>query len=204
MFFPFITLSISCHSLLACRVFVERLTVILMGVSLHVVCCFSLAAFNIFSLYLILLVWLICILACSPWVCTVWDSLGFLDFGGYFHPHFRKVFNYYSNIFSCPFFLSYSSGTPLIQMLVHLILSHRSLKLSSVLFILFTLFCSSEVISTILSSSSPICSSASYILLLIPSRVFLISVIVLFVSVCLFFNSSRSLLTILAFSALCF
>ena len=36
--------------------------------------------------------------------------------------------------------------------------------------------------------------SASDILLLIPSRVFLISVIVLFFSVCLFFYSSRSLL----------
>ena len=36
--------------------------------------------------------------------------------------------------------------------------------------------------------------SASDILLLIPSRVFLISVIELFVYVCLFFNSSRSLL----------
>ena len=43
----------------------------------------------------------------------------------------------------------------------------------------FYLFCSSEVISTILSSSSLIHSSASDILLLIPSRVFLISVIVL-------------------------
>jgi len=49
-------------------------------------------------------------------------------------------------------------------------------------FILFTLFCSSEVISIILSSSSLIRSSASDILLLIPSRVFLISVIVLCVS----------------------
>ena len=68
------------------------------------------------------------------------------------------------------------------------------MKLSSVLFILFTLFCASEVISTILSSTSLIHSSASDILLLIPSRVFLISVIVLFISVCLFFNSSRSLL----------
>ena len=87
------------------------------------------------------------------------------------------------------FFFS-SSGTPIIQMLVCLILSQRSLRLSSVLFILFTLFCSSEVISTILSSSSLIHSSASDILLLIPSRVFLISVIVLFISVCLFFNSS--------------
>ena len=62
-----------------------------------------------------------------------------------------------------------------------------------VLCILFTLVCSSEVISTILSSTSLIHSSASDILVLIPSRVFSISVIVLFVSVCLFFNSSRSL-----------
>ena len=31
----------------------------------------------------------------SPWVYPVWDSLGFLDMGGYFLPHFREVFNYY-------------------------------------------------------------------------------------------------------------
>ena len=54
-------------------------------------------------------------------------------------------------------------------MLVHLILSQRSLRASSVLFILSSLFCSSEVISTILSSSSLIRSSASDVLLLIPS-----------------------------------
>jgi len=29
------------------------------------------------------------------WVYPVWDSLGFLDLGGYFLPHFREVFNYY-------------------------------------------------------------------------------------------------------------
>ena len=74
------------------------------------------------------------------------------------------------------------------------LLSQRSWRLSSVLFIPFTLFWSSEVISTILSSSSLIHSSASAILLLIPSRVFLITLIVLFVSSYLFFNSSRSLL----------
>ena len=108
-----------------------------------------------------------------------------------------------TNIFSYPFFFSSSYWTHIIQMLVYLIWSQRSLRLSSVLFILLTLFCSSEVISTILSSSSPFCSSASDILLLIPSTVFLISVIVLFVSVCLFFNSSRSLL-ILTFSPFCF
>ena len=79
-------------------------------------------------------------------------------------------------------------------MLVHLILSQRSVRLSSVVFILFTLFCPSEVISTILSSSSLIHSSVSDSLLVISSRVFLISVIVLFASMCLFFNSYRSLL----------
>ena len=91
-------------------------------------------------------------------------------------------------------FSSSSSGTPIIQMLVFFIWSQRCLRLSSALFNLLTLFCSSEVISTILSSSSLIRSSASDILLLIPSRVFLISVIVLFVSVCLFVNYSRFLL----------
>ena len=40
------------------------------------------------------------------------------------------------------------------------VLSYRSLRLSSVLFILFTLFCSSDVISIILSSISLIRSSA--------------------------------------------
>ena len=59
-----------------------------------------------------------------------------------------------SKFFSYPFFFSSSSGTPIIQILVSLILSQRSLRLSSVLFILFTLFFSSAVISTILSSSS--------------------------------------------------
>jgi len=49
-----------------------------------------------------------------------------------------------------------------------------------------------KAISIILSSILLIHSSASDILLLIPSGVYLISVIVLFVSACLFFNSSRS------------
>ena len=81
-------------------------------------------------------------------------------------------------------------------MLVRLMLSQRSLRLSSILFILFSLFCSAVVISTVLSSRSLICSSASVILLLIASREFLISFIVLFIIVCLFFSSSRSLLNV--------
>ena len=55
--FSFITLSMSCHSLLASRVSIERsadlLKVIFMGIPLCVICCFSLAAFNICSLCLI-------------------------------------------------------------------------------------------------------------------------------------------------------
>ena len=31
----------------------------------------------------------------SPWVYLVLDSLGFLDLGDYFLPHFREVLNYY-------------------------------------------------------------------------------------------------------------
>ena len=31
----------------------------------------------------------------SPSIYPVWDSLGFLDLGGYLLPHFREVFNYY-------------------------------------------------------------------------------------------------------------
>ena len=55
-----------------------------------------------------------------------------------------------SKIFSYPFIFSSSSGSPIIQILVHLMWSQRSLRLSSALFILFTLFCSSQVTSTIL------------------------------------------------------
>ena len=52
-FFSSITLSMSCHSLLAWRVSIERSAVILTGIPLGIVCCFSLAAFNICYLCLI-------------------------------------------------------------------------------------------------------------------------------------------------------
>ena len=86
-----------------------------------------------------------------------------------------------SSIFPWPFFLSSSSGIPIIRMLGHLTLSQRSLRLSSFLLILFYFFLSVSFISTILSSTSFILSSASVILLLVPSRVFLASVIALFI-----------------------
>ena len=136
----------------------------------------------------------------SPWIYPVWDSLCFLDLINYFLSHIREVFNY--NLFKYflrAYFFSSSSGTPIIRMLVHLMLSQRSLRVSSIIFILFSLFCSAVVISTILSYTSLIHSSASVILLLIPSREFLISFIVLFIIVCLLFSSSRSLLNVCVF-----
>ena len=112
-------------------------------------------------------------LGVSPWVYPVWDSLGFLDLGDYFLPHFREVSTIISSsIFSWPFFLSSYSGTSMIRMLGCLTLSQKSLRLSSFLLIHFSFFLSDSFISTILSSISLILSSASVILLFVASRVF--------------------------------
>ena len=51
--FPFITLNILCHSLLAYRVSVEKSADSLMRGPLYVICHFSLVAFNVLSLSLI-------------------------------------------------------------------------------------------------------------------------------------------------------
>jgi len=164
-----------------------------MGFSLYVTCCFSLAAFNILYLCLVFvsLFSMFCMFLLGFIVYgTLGASWTWLSISFSMLEKFSTIIS--SKIFSYSFFFSFSSGAPIIRMLVHMILSQKSLRLSSILFILFTLFCSSEVISSILSSSSLIRSSASDILLLIPSRVFLISVTVLFVH--LFFNSSKSLL----------
>ena len=114
----------------------------------------------------------------SPWVYPVWDSLCFLVLIDYFVSRIMEVFNY--NLFKyflSPFLFLFFFLDPIIRMLVCLMLSQRSLRLSSILFILFSLFCSVVVISIVLSSRSLICSSASVILLLIPSRELLISFI---------------------------
>ena len=105
-------------------------------------------------------------------------TLCFLNLIDYFLSHAGKVFNYsiFKKLLS-GFLFSFSSGTSIAQMLVCLILSQRSLKRSSFIFILFPLLCSSVTISTILSSSSLCHSSASVSLLLFPSRVFLASLV---------------------------
>ena len=117
----------------------------------------------------------------SPQINPVWDSVGFLDLGGYFLPHFREVFNYYLLKYFLMPFLSSSSGTPMIQMLGHLTLFQRSLRLSRSLLILFSFFLSASFISTILSSTSLLVSSASLFYCWFPSSMLLISVIALFI-----------------------
>ena len=106
----------------------------------------------------------------------------------YFISPVRDVFSYYLFKYFLRSFLSSPSGTHIMQILVCLLLSQRSLRLSSFIFILFSIFCFAAVISTILSFMSLTCSSASVILLWIPSHLLFI----LFISV----HSSKSLVNI--------
>ena len=99
------------------------------------------------------------------WVSWTWVIISFPILG-----KFSTIIS--SSIFSWSFFLSSSSGTPMIQMLWRLILSWRSLRLSSFLFIRFSFFLFDSFISTILSSTSLILSSVSLILLYVPFRIF--------------------------------
>ena len=114
------------------------------------------------------------------WVSWTWVIISFPILG-----KFSTIIS--SSIFSWSFFMSSSSGTPMIRMLGCLTLSQRSLRLSSFLLIRFSFFLSYSFISTILSSTSLILSSASVTLLFVPSRVFLISFIALFIINWLFF-----------------
>ena len=77
-----------------------------------------------------------------------------------------------SSIFPWSFFLSSSSGILILQMLGHLTLIQRSLRLSSFLSF-FSFFLSVPFISAILFSTSLNLYTASVIPLLVPFRVFL-------------------------------
>ena len=87
-----------------------------MGIPLCVICSFSLAAFQICSLCLMFVNLInMCLGGVSPWVYPVWDSLDFFDLSDYFLPVLGKFSTIISsNIFSWSFFLSSSSGTPMI------------------------------------------------------------------------------------------
>ena len=107
----------------------------------------------------------------STWIYPTLDSLCFLDLVDYFLFHVSKVFKY---LFQCfhKSLLSSLSGSPIIQIMVHLMLYWRPFKMSSFFFShYFSIFCFMAVISTILSCESLMYSSVSVILLLTPSSV---------------------------------
>ena len=118
--FPFDTLKIFCHSLLACRVSAERSAVKHIGFPFYVTCCFSLAAFNILSLCLVFVSLISMCLGMFLFrfilygtLCASWTSLT-ISF-----QLFSTIIS--SKNFSYPFFFPSSSGTPINGMLVHLI-----------------------------------------------------------------------------------
>ena len=72
-FFPFITLNISWHSLLVCRVSLEKSADNMVEVPLYVICCFSLVAFNILSLSLIFIILITMCLGTHPFfIASAW------------------------------------------------------------------------------------------------------------------------------------
>ena len=103
-----LTLYMSCHSLLACRVFIEKSADSLMGVPLYVICHFSLFAFNILSLSLILVrlitMCLSVFLLGFTLPGTLCDSRTWLTISYPMLGNFSTLIS--SNIFSGPFSLS--------------------------------------------------------------------------------------------------
>ena len=120
----------------------------------------------------------------SPWVYPIWDSLGSLDVGDYFLPHFREVLNYYLLKYFLMAFLfvffwdSYDLNVGAFNIVPDV---SEVILLSFNYYYYFLIFFSVSFISTILSSTSLILSSVSIILVLVPSRVFFISFIALFI-----------------------
>ena len=119
----------------------------------------------------------------STCVYLLWESLGFLDLGGYFLSYFRAIIDYDLLKYSLmPFLLLSSYGTHIILVFLCLMLSQRSLTLHSLLFILCLHLSYFSHVHHLLSQLT-ISSSASITLLLVPSIVFLIIIIVLFSSI---------------------
>ena len=78
------SLCMSCHSLLAWRVSIERSAIILMGIPLCVIYFFSLAAFKFVLCVWSLLIWLICVFRCYTFGLSSLRLSGFLGLGWLF------------------------------------------------------------------------------------------------------------------------
>ena len=111
-FFSSITLNISRHSLLACRCSAERSAERSpMGSPCVLFVSFPLLLLNIcFFLCLFFGSLINTCLHISPWIYPIWDSLGFLNLGGYFLSHGRKAFDSNLKYFFIPFLFLFFLG----------------------------------------------------------------------------------------------
>ena len=129
------------------EIFLLSYWVFLVCDNLLMICCFE------DSLYL-LKVWLWCVLMWVSLSSSYWGSLSFLAVYIHVFPEIWISAIISSNILSAIFYPSSPFGTLMTGVLVCLLMSHRSLRLC-LLFFSFLSFCSSNlVISIVLSSSS--------------------------------------------------
>ena len=134
-----------------------------MGVPLYVASCFSLAAFKILSLSFIFAILIIMYLGVDLFrfilfgsVCVYWTWMSV------FFPRLRNFSaRMSSGMFYTAFSSLFASGTSIMQILVHLMLFHKSVQLSSCHFNLL-FYRSSSVIASTLSFSFLIHSSVSF------------------------------------------
>ena len=118
------SLSISCHSLLACRVAAEKSSDNLIWVPFYIFCCYSLLLLIFFSLSLIFVRLINMCFSMFIFRFILYGTLCFLDLNECFFPYVKEVFSY--NLFKYfldPFSLSSPPGTSMIPISVHLMLS---------------------------------------------------------------------------------
>ena len=157
----------------ACRISAEKSVDNVMRILWYFICCFSVVALNMFGLFVFNFFHLITLfLSIFPLGFILYWTLFFLDLDDSFLSRVRDVFSYY--LFK--YFLRLLSLSLLLLWPLkskYGCICPRGLKMSSLNYFFFIIF-SVTVTSTILSFSSLIHSSASFILLLIPSIVFFI------------------------------
>ena len=187
-FFSFITLSMSCPSLLAWRVSIERSAVILVGIPFVLFVVFPLLLLIFVLCVWSLLIWLICVLGCFALGLSCFELFEILDLGDYFLAHFREVFNYYLlkyflMVFLFVFFFwdSYDSNVGVFNIVPEV----SEFVLISINSFFFFPLCCNYFQHSIFYLTYPI--SASIILLLVPSGRLLISFIALFTIYWLFY-----------------
>ena len=137
--FLFITLNISCHSLRACRAFAENQLITLWEFPCMLFVAFPLLCLIFFLWIQFFLVWLLCLsvfllgFVLYGTVCdsSTWVAISFPKLGKFS----TKIC---CNSLSDPFSSSCSSGTPIIQTMLWLMLSQKSLWWSISFFFLYS------------------------------------------------------------------